>query len=180
MYLILQLPFLPDQLLKLQLMLLSYVSNNQWVTYIVIFLYVNFAAPNISTSAQPVEILSSQSTVLECIPSNPELSIRWVLYQTDGSRIPITFDDSGLFDRVPEVKRNVQLLPSIETRFPHHNITITSADVSLHSGLYVCSIDTPHRDPTVISRNITVDVLPGQLIASYLLGCQEIKSGACV
>lgn len=123
--------------------------------------------PTLSTNTQTVTVLSTQSTVLECVPSNPKLSIRWVLYQTDGSRIPITFDGRDLFGQTLN-KRNVQLLPSIETRFPHHNITITSADVSLHSGLYVCSVETPRGDTTVISRNITVNVLPGQLI--HLVG----------
>ena len=114
--------------------------------------------PTLSTITQTVTVLSTQNAVLECVPSNRDLSIQWVLYQTDGSRIPITFDDRDLFD---EVKRNVQLLPHIETRFPHHNITITYADVSVHSGVYVCSIETPRGDTTVIARNISVNVLPG-------------------
>ena len=156
-------------------MLLSYVSNNVSNGYI---LYAHYVVPTLSTSTQTITVLSTQSTVLECVPSNPELSIQWVLYQTDGSRIPITFDDGGIFDQTLN-KRNIQLLPDIETRFPHHNITLTYADVSVHSGIYVCSINTPRGDTTVISRNITVDVLPGQLIHlhSYLLGCQEILGG---
>ena len=125
--------------------------------------------PTLSTATPTVTVLSTQSVVLECIPSNRNLSIQWVLYQTDGSRIPITFDrdlfDQDLFGPSQE-KRNLQLLPDIEieTRFPYHNITITYADVSIHSGVYVCTIDTPRGDPTVISRNITVNVVPGQLI----------------
>ena len=107
------------------------------------------------SNTQNVTVLSSQSTILECVPSNPDLSIQWVLNQADGSRIPIT---SNLFDAV---KRNIQQPPNIETRFPFHNITITSADVSVHSGIYVCSINPPPGDTTVISRNIEVNVLPG-------------------
>ena len=115
--------------------------------------------PTLSTITQTVTVLSTDSAVLECVPSNRDLSIQWVLYQTDGSRIPITFDNRDIFGQT--LKRNVQLLPRIETRFPHHNITITYADVSIHSGVYVCSIETPHGDDTVIARNISVNVLPG-------------------
>ena len=113
------------------------------------------------SNTQNVTILSSQSTVLECVPSNRDLSIRWVLHQADGSRVPITFDDIS-------VKRNIQLLPNIEIRFPYHNITIISADVSVHSGVYVCSINSPHGDTTIISRSIEVDVLPGEYMYLYI------------
>jgi len=113
------------------------------------------------SNTQNVTILSSQSTVLECVPSNRDLSIQWVLHQADGSIVDITFDDIN-------VKRNVQQPPNIEIRFPYHNITIISADVSVHSGVYVCSINSPHGDTTVISRSIEVDVLPGEYMYLYI------------
>lgn len=121
--------------------------------------------PTLSATNQNVTLLSTQSTVLECLPSNSNLSVRWVLYQTDGSRIPITSagDTEIIFTNDIIAKRTI--LPSIqdiETEFPYHNLTITYADVSFHSGVYVCSIVMPPGDTTVISRNITVNVLPGQ------------------
>ena len=123
--------------------------------------------PTLSTSNETVTVLSTQSTVLECVPSNRDLSIQWVLYRTDGSITPITFGGRNLFN---QIKRNVQILPDIETTFPYHNITITYADVSVHSGVYICTIEAPREDTTVITRNITVNVLPGQLtcVNSYL------------
>ena len=128
--------------------------------------------PTLSVTQQNVTVLSSQRTVLECILSNPDLSLQWVLYQNDGTRIPITFDERN-FEEFK--KRNIKIqsdVLNIELAFPYHNITITNADVSIHSGVYVCSIDTQREDPTFISRNITVNVLPGQLhniwIATYI------------
>ena len=110
---------------------------------------------------QNVNVLRTQNTFLECIPSNSNLLIRWVFYRTDGFIVPIV----GLFGRDID-KRNIQLLPNIETEPPFHRINITNADVSLHSGVYECSIVTPPGDSTFISRNITVNVLPGQFVQS--------------
>lgn len=123
--------------------------------------------PTLSAVSQNVTVLSSQSTVLQCMPSNPNLSLRWELYQNDGTKIPIT---STLGDIVI-TKRNIQQPPSLDivTSFPYHSITIINADVSYHSGVYVCSIETPRGDDTVISRSITVNVLPGKPSQGFLI-----------
>ena len=116
--------------------------------------------PTLSIPNQNVTVLSMQSATLECIPSNPALSIQWVFYQNGiGEGIPIT---SAGEDISGPRKRNVQL-PDVEGVFPYHNITIIFAYPSIHNGVYVCSVDTEPEDTTVISRNITVNVLPGQL-----------------
>ena len=121
--------------------------------------------PTVSVPYQNVTVLYTQSAILECIPSNPTLSIQWVFYPNDGSgqSIPIT-PVRCLFE---EQKRNVEIPTAsnriAEANFPYHNITIISADVSIHNGVYVCSIETEPEDTTIISHNITVNVLPGQL-----------------
>ena len=128
--------------------------------------------PTLSVPNQNVTVLFTQSATLECIPSNPALSIQWVFYQNGGGEgIPIT---SAGEDIINQPRRNVQL-PLIEGVFPYHNITITFADVSIHNGVYVCSVDTQPEDTTVISRNITVNVLPGQLhtLQYYLAICNS-------
>ena len=115
--------------------------------------------PTLSVPNQKVAVLYTQTTTLKCIPSNPALSIQWVFYRNGGGQgIPVT-SDSDLFD---QQKSSVQL-PDVERVFPYHSITITFADVSIHNGVYVCSVDTEPKDTTVISRNMTVNVLPGQL-----------------
>ena len=100
---------------------------------------------------------------MECIPSNPDLSIQWIFYPTDGDGLSIFIGDSQ--------KRNIQG-PPLFAESPYHNITINNADVSFHNGVYVCSIETQRGDPTVISHNITVNVLPGHLhIRTYIATC---------
>ena len=139
-----------------------YVSNTIIYTYIrtsIQYYISNTSVPTLTATNQNFIILSTQRTVLECLPSNRNLSVNWVLYRTDGSRIPII--TRGINE---EFKRNVQLLPDIEIELPfRHRINITNADVSFHSGVYECSIETLRGDTTFISRNITVNVLPGQL-----------------
>ena len=112
--------------------------------------------PTLSGTNQNVAVLSTQSISLECLPSNPNFTVQWILHRTDGSRIPLLFGID-----ISEVKRNIQLLLDIEAKFPYHQITITNAIVSIHSGVYECRIETPRGDNTVISRNITLNVLPG-------------------
>ena len=121
--------------------------------------------PTVSVPYQNVTVLYTQSAILECIPSNPTLSIQWVFYPNDGSGQSILITPVRyLFE---EQKRNVEIPTAsnriAEANFPYHNITIISADVSIHNGVYVCSIETEPEDTTVISHNITVNVLPGQL-----------------
>ena len=112
--------------------------------------------PTLSVPNQNVTVLYTQSMILECIPSNPALSIQWVFYPNDGGQgVLITQDLSQ------QQKRGVLQLPGVEGTSPYHNITITSADAFIHNGVYECSVDTQPEDTTVIANNITVNVLPG-------------------
>ena len=124
---------------------------------ILLKIFVYTTVPTLSGTNQNVAVLSTQSISLECLPSNPNFTVQWILHRTDGSRIPLLFG----IDISNEFKRNIQLLPDIEANFPYHQITITNAIVFLHSGVYECRIETPRGDNTVISRNITLNVLPG-------------------
>ena len=114
----------------------------------------------LSVPNQDVTVLYRESMILECIPSNPALPIQWVFYPNDGGQVILITLDSDSFQ--PR-KRGVLQLPGVEGAFPYHNITITFADVSIHNGVYECSVDTQPEDTTVIASNITVNVLPGQL-----------------
>ena len=144
-------------------MLPLYVSDRKYFSCVVIIYVCTYTVvPTLSVPNQNFTVLYTQRATLECIPSNPALSIQWVFYPNGiGEGIPITPNRDLFFEQKRNFEIPVYTDNIVEAIFPYHNITIISADVSIHNGVYVCSIETQPEDDTFIYRSIAVDVLPG-------------------
>ena len=104
--------------------------------------------------------LSGNNVTLGCIPTNPALEIRWLYYDEDGTSILLSPRDDA---------KRLAVQPSIVFDPPglYHQITIINVTLS-NTGMYSCVVVPTCRDPSPVTFNVTLIVVPGTVIASIL------------
>ena len=110
------------------------------------FLYV---VPSLTTAELNIEYLNGEIVTIECTPSDPDLELYWT-YQTSDGNGTVTIDTIS------------------ETKFLtesslFHQLIIPIATVR-DTGSYSCVIQRPPGDNIIISKMISLNVLPGKYI----------------
>ena len=93
-----------------------------------------------------VVVLSGNNVTLGCAPTDPTLEIRWAYYNEDGTTTvlspnaqpTIVFDPPGLYHQITMI-----------------NVTL------MNSGTYSCEVVPSCTDPSPVTFNTTVIVVPG-------------------
>lgn len=109
---------------------------------------------------ESITVLRGGVVILECIPSDETLSVRWIFYSSDGNimRISPSFPDDS--DRLS--KRQTSYDFDIEIGPPrlYHQLIIYDVPLTA-TGNFSCEIIPPCPDNIVIAQNTSLTVEPG-------------------